>query len=67
MYYFYYWWNKILSEKIKSFDIIPTKAQLFDISERIDLVIKEIKSEVNILYWFSSYYDKIFKKMFQIN
>ena len=41
--------NKILSEKIKSFDIIPTKDQLFDIAERIDLVIKEIKSEVNIL------------------
>ena len=41
--------NKILSEKIKSFDIIPTKDQLFDIAERIDIVIKEIKSEVNIL------------------
>ena len=41
--------NKILSEKIKSFDIIPTKDQLFDIAERIDLVIREIKSEVNIL------------------
>ena len=41
--------NKILSEKIKSFDIIPTKDQLYDIAERIDIVIKEIKSEVNIL------------------
>ena len=41
--------NKILSEKIKSFDIIPTKDQLFDIAERIDIVIKEIKCEVNIL------------------
>ena len=41
--------NKILSEKIKSFDIIPTKDQLFDISERIDIDIKEIKSEVDIL------------------
>ena len=41
--------NKILSEKIKSFDIIPTKDQLFDIAERIDFVIKEIKFEVNIL------------------
>ncbi len=36
--------NKILSEKIKSFDIITTKYQLFDIAERIDIVIKEIKS-----------------------
>ncbi len=41
--------NKILSEKIKSFDIIPTKDQLFDIAERIDFAIKEIKFEVNIL------------------
>ena len=41
--------NKILSEKIKSFDIIPTKDQLYDIAERIDIVIKEIKCEVNIL------------------
>ena len=41
--------NKILSEKIKSFDIIPTKDQLFDIAERIDFAIKEIKCEVNIL------------------
>ena len=41
--------NKILSEKIKSFDIIPTKDQLYDIAERIDIVIKEIRSEVNIL------------------
>ena len=36
--------NKILSEKIISFDIISTKDQLFDIEERIDIVIKEIKS-----------------------
>ena len=41
--------NKILSEKIKSFDIIPTKDQLFDIAERIDFAIKEIKFEVNVL------------------
>lgn len=41
--------NKILSEKIKTFDIIPTKEQLYDISERIEIDIREIKREVDIL------------------
>ena len=41
--------NKILSEKIKSFDIIPTKDQLNAIVERIIIEIKEINNEVNIL------------------
>ena len=53
--------NKILLEKIKSFYFIPTKEQLYDISERIDLDIKEIKSEIEILtkmnIVFSSYTD----------
>ena len=41
--------NKILSERIKSFDIIPTKDQLNAIVERIIIEIKEINNEVNIL------------------
>jgi len=53
--------NKILLEKIKSFYFIPTKEQLYDISERIDLDIKEIKNEIEILtnmnLVFSSYTD----------
>ena len=41
--------NKIISENIKSFDIIPTKEQLFDISERIETDIKDIRCEIEIL------------------
>ena len=41
--------NKIISENIKSFDIIPTKEQLYDISERIETDIKDIKCEIEIL------------------
>ena len=41
--------NKLLSEKIKTFDIIPTKDQLYDIVERIIIEIKEINNEVSIL------------------
>jgi hypothetical protein len=41
--------NKILSEKIKTFDIIPTKDQLYDIVERIIIEIKDINNEVSIL------------------
>ena len=41
--------RKMLIEKIKSFDIIPTKDQLYDITERIDIDIKNIFDEVKIL------------------
>ena len=34
---------------IKSFDIVPTKEQLFDISERIETDFKEIKIELESL------------------
>ena len=40
---------RFLSEKLKSFDIIPTKDQLYDIAERILEDIKYINNEVNIL------------------
>ena len=40
---------KFLSEKLKSFDIIPTKDQLYDIAERILEDTKCINNEVNIL------------------
>ena len=40
---------RFLSEKLKSFDIIPTKDQLYDIAERILEDIKCINNEVNIL------------------
>ena len=41
--------KKYLSEKIKSFDIIPTKDQLYDIAERIIDDIKAINNEVKLL------------------
>ena len=41
--------KKYLSEKIKSFDIIPTKDQLYDIAERIIDDIKDINNEVKLL------------------
>ena len=41
--------GKIVAENLKSFDIIPTKEQLYDISERIETDIKEIKGEIEIL------------------
>ena len=41
--------NKFLFEKIKTFDIIPTKDQLYDIVERIIIEIKDINNEVSIL------------------
>ena len=41
--------NKMISETIKSFDIIPTKELLYDISERIDIDIRDINCEIDIL------------------
>lgn len=41
--------KKMKNRNIKNFEFIPTKEQLFDICERIDTDIKEIKQEINSL------------------
>ena len=40
---------KSKNRAIKTFEFIPTKEQLFDVCERIDTDIKEIKDEISVL------------------